>query len=70
MVDLSACYQWALAEIVFQYTPTTILARLNYLKRFVFTMVLSDHSIIHVLAICCAGLTCEPEYFHLLNSRY
>ena len=65
---ISACYQWALAEIIFQYTPI-ILARLNYLKRFVFTKVLIDHSTIRVLAICCAGLTCEPEYFHLLNSR-
>ena len=36
MVGLIACYQWAL--VVFQYTPT-ILARLNYLKRFVFTKV-------------------------------
>ena len=36
MVGLIACYQWALAEIVYQYTPI-ILARLNYLKRFVFT---------------------------------
>ena len=68
MVSISACYQWALAEIIFQYTPI-ILARLNYLKRFVFTKVLIDHSTIRVLAICCAGLTCEPEYFHLLNSR-
>ena len=68
MVGLSAFYQWVLAEIVFQYTPT-IIARLNYLKRFVFTKVLSGHSTIRVLAICCAGLTCEPEYFRLLNSR-
>ena len=32
MVGLSACYQWALAKIVFQYIPTTILARINYLN--------------------------------------